>query len=151
MVNIYSCEMIDFNVAKCDLFYSREAWLSIKMLREMRNKKINEKYCNHQQNKELNLLFVPDRTRSGRVVKTSARAMLWMLDIPLINLLLLYYFYQNLVFSEIYVKVLFYLRHVNCETAFFSLWNVTHTPLSHPLILLIFHSPNSLRVLHYIA
>ena len=45
--------------------------------------------------------------------------MLWMLDIPLINLLLLYYFYQNLVFSEIYVKVLFYLRHVNCETAFF--------------------------------
>jgi hypothetical protein len=35
MVNICSCEMLDFPVVKCDLFYSREALLSIKMLREM--------------------------------------------------------------------------------------------------------------------
>jgi hypothetical protein len=33
---------------------------------------------NYVQNKELNFLFAPGRTRSGRVVKTSARAMLWM-------------------------------------------------------------------------
>ena len=33
---------------------------------------------NHVQNKELNFLFAPGRTRSGQVVKTSARAMLWM-------------------------------------------------------------------------
>jgi hypothetical protein len=38
MVNIRSREMLDFSVVKCDLFYSREAWLSIKMLREMRIK-----------------------------------------------------------------------------------------------------------------
>jgi hypothetical protein len=35
MVNICSREMLDFSVMKCDLFYSREAWLSIKMLRAM--------------------------------------------------------------------------------------------------------------------
>jgi hypothetical protein len=33
---------------------------------------------NHIQNKDHNFLFAPGRTRSGRVVKTSARAMLWM-------------------------------------------------------------------------
>jgi hypothetical protein len=31
-------EMLDFSVVKCDLFYSCEVWLSIKMLREMRIK-----------------------------------------------------------------------------------------------------------------
>jgi hypothetical protein len=32
--------MLDFSVVKCDLFYNREAWLSIKMLREMRIKDV---------------------------------------------------------------------------------------------------------------
>jgi hypothetical protein len=34
------CEMLDFSVVKFGLFYSREAWLSIKMLREMRIKDV---------------------------------------------------------------------------------------------------------------
>jgi hypothetical protein len=34
------CEMLDFSVVKCDLFYSREAWLLIKTLREMRLKDV---------------------------------------------------------------------------------------------------------------
>ena len=33
---------------------------------------------NHIHNKELNFLFAPGRNRSGRVVKTSARAIIWM-------------------------------------------------------------------------
>jgi hypothetical protein len=40
MVNICSCEMLDFSVVKCDFFYSGEAWLSIKMLRELRIKDV---------------------------------------------------------------------------------------------------------------
>ena len=32
--------MLDFSVVKCDLFYNCEAWLSIKMLREMRIKDV---------------------------------------------------------------------------------------------------------------
>jgi hypothetical protein len=38
----------------------------------------NEEVENHVQNRELNFLFASGRTRSGRVVKTSSRAMLWM-------------------------------------------------------------------------
>ena len=40
MVNICSCEMLDFGVVKCDLYCSREPWLSIKTLREMRIKNV---------------------------------------------------------------------------------------------------------------
>jgi hypothetical protein len=39
------CEMLDFSVVKCDLFYSREAWLLIKMLREMRIKDVRFVNC----------------------------------------------------------------------------------------------------------
>jgi hypothetical protein len=54
MVNICSREMLDFSVVKCDLFYSREARMLIKMLHVMRIKEacfVNCDYYNDYYNK----------------------------------------------------------------------------------------------------